>query len=179
MNRFFVIPAGLLAILVIALVSGLLLDPHAPPSPYIDKPAPTFSLPNLKNPNKELNNKDFVGKVWLVNVWASWCVTCRDEHPLLMDLARNGRVSLFGLNYKDRQEDAIRWLSQMGDPYRLVGSDTTGQVGFDWGVKGTPESFVVDRQGTIRFVQAGPLNGDVLKNEILPLIERLQGEHPL
>jgi cytochrome c biogenesis protein CcmG/thiol:disulfide interchange protein DsbE len=149
------------------------------PSPLIEKLAPKFSLANFADPSKTLTNQDLLGKVWLFNVWASWCVSCRHEHPLLMEMARSGKVSLFGLNYKDRPEDARHWLESRGNPYQLVGVDATGQVGLDWGIQGTPESFVLDRQGIIRFVQIGPLSSDVVKREILPLMERLQDERAL
>jgi len=176
MSRFFIVPVGLLILMIVVLGVGLTLDPRQAPSPFIDKPTPAFSLTDLKHPYRTLNTHDILGKVWLVNVWASWCVSCRGEHPLLMELARSSKVSLFGLNYKDRREDALRWLDSIGDPYRLIAADTTGQVGLEWGVQGTPESFVVDRQGMIRFEQIGPLTPDVLRNEILPLIDRLQTE---
>lgn len=176
MSRFFIIPAGLVILLVVTLGIGLVLEPRQIPSPFIDKPAPSFSLPDLRNPDNTLSDRMLNGKVWLVNVWASWCVACRSEHPLLMEMAHSGKIALFGLNYKDRRADAVAWLETMGNPYRLVGVDATGQVGLEWGVQGTPESFVVDRRGVIRYKQIGPLTSDVLMNKILPLIERLQKE---
>jgi len=178
MNRSFILPVVLLILLLVILSAGFLMDPSEVPSPFINKPAPAFSLLDFKNPNKTLSNQDLLGKVWLVNIWASWCTSCRGEHPLLMALARSGKVSLLGMNYKDRREDALHWLNSVGDPYTLIGADTTGQAGTEWGAEGTPESFLVDQQGIIRFGRAGPLNPDILKNEILPLIERLQSEHP-
>jgi cytochrome c biogenesis protein CcmG/thiol:disulfide interchange protein DsbE len=171
------IPIGLTILLIVALGVGLTLDPLQAPSPYLDKPVSPFTLKDLRNPSKTLNEQDLSGKVWLVNVWASWCVSCRSEHSLLMKLAQSDKVSLFGLNYKDRREDALHWLDEGGDPYRLVGADPTGQIGRKWGVQGTPESFVVDRKGLIRYEQIGPLTLEILNGEIIPLIDRLQSEN--
>ncbi|CAK0773490.1 Thiol:disulfide interchange protein DsbE [Gammaproteobacteria bacterium] len=175
-SRSLIIPAGILVLLIVVLGVGLILDPQEVPPRFIDKSVAPFSVSDLQNKNKILTNQDLIGKVWLVNVWASWCAPCRDEHSLLMQIVRSHDISLFGLNYQDRSEDALRWLEKMGNPYRLIGADTTGQVGLDWGVRGTPESFVLDRKGVIRFKQIGPLDPEILKNEIIPLIEQLQAE---
>jgi cytochrome c biogenesis protein CcmG/thiol:disulfide interchange protein DsbE len=178
MNRFVVLPIGVFVLLVVVLSVGLMLDPRQIASPFIDKPVPVFSLQDLKDPSKTLTNRDLAGKVWLVNAWASWCVSCLQEHPLLMELARTGKVSLFGLNYKDRREDALQWLDSMGDPFQRIAADRMGHVGSEWGVQSTPQSFVVDRQGLIRFQQSGPLNQDIVRKEILPIIDHLQTENP-
>lgn len=177
MNRSFIIPVGVLILLVGVLGVGLILDPREVPLKFIDKLIPTFSLKDPRYPNKILTNQDLIGKVWLVNVWASWCKPCRDEHPILMQLANSKIVSLFGLNYQDRIEDASRWLNNMGDPYELIGADITGQIGLEWGVRGTPETFLVDKRGMIRFQKVGLLDSKIMKNEIIPLIEQLKTEN--
>ncbi|HOM12977.1 MAG TPA: DsbE family thiol:disulfide interchange protein, partial [Rubrivivax sp.] len=143
------------------------------PSPLIDKPAPAFSLPRLDEPAQQLALGDLKGKVWLLNVWASWCVACRIEHPVLVDLAKSGAVPIYGLNYKDKREDALAWLAKHGDPYRVSLSDTQGLVGIDFGVYGVPETFVIDKTGTIRLKHIGPVTPDVLRDTILPLVKKL------
>jgi cytochrome c biogenesis protein CcmG, thiol:disulfide interchange protein DsbE len=175
MGRYF-IPLAIFLVLAVFLGVGLRLDPHLVPSPLIGKPAPDFTLPDVKDPNKNLSRKDLLGKVSLVNVWASWCVSCRAEHPLLVELARTGRVTVYGLNYKDQREDALRWLEVLGDPYLLSAFDQDGRVGIDWGVYGTPETFVVDRRGIIRYKHVGPISVEVIEQTILPLVSRLEGE---
>ena len=167
----------LLAFLALAalLYKGLALNPREVPSPLIGKPAPEFSLPDLKDAGRELSNGDFLGKVSLFNVWATWCVSCRAEHPLLMALARQG-VTIYGLDYKDDREDARRWLARFGDPYVANAFDADGRVGIDWGVYGTPETFVIDQQGIIRHKHIGPLTEDAIQGEILPLIKKLKEE---
>ncbi len=170
-----VIPLAAFAVLVVFLGVGLMLDPSKVPSPLIDKPAPAFSLPQLHNASATISNSDMRGKVWLFNVWASWCVACRQEHPLLVELARRNVVPIVGLNYKDERAAAIRWLQDLGDPYVASGHDIEGRVGMDFGVYGVPETYVIDKQGFIRYKQIGPISPDALKNDILPLVEKLQG----
>ncbi len=113
------------------------------------------------------------GKVWLLNVWASWCIACREEHPMLLELARNGAVPIYGLNYKDKREDALAWLNELGDPYVLSVSDLDGRVGINYGVYGAPETFLIDREGMIRFKRVGPITPDVWQKDFLPLIKEL------
>ncbi len=168
------IPLVVFAVLVVFFGVGLLLDPSKVPSPLIDKPAPAFTLPQLHDASATISNSDMRGKVWLFNVWASWCVACRQEHPLLVDLARRNIVPIVGLNYKDERAAAIRWLQDLGDPYTVSGHDIEGRVGMDYGVYGVPETYVIDKQGFIRYKQIGPISPDVLNNDILPLVERLQ-----
>lgn len=156
------------------LAVGLKRDPREVPSPLIDKPAVAFSLPRLDAPDQKLGLQDLRGKVWLLNVWASWCVACRQEHPLLVELAKSGAVDIYGLNYKDKRPDAIAWLERFGDPYRASMSDTDGLVGIDFGVYGVPETFVIDQQGVIRHKHIGPVTPDALRGTILPLVERLR-----
>ena len=168
-------PLVLFLALAALLYKGLALNPREVPSPLIGKPAPEFTLPELKDASKLLSHTDFHGKVTLLNVWATWCVSCRAEHPLLMQLARQG-VTIYGLDYKDTREDAQRWLSRFGDPYVANAFDADGRVGIDWGVYGTPETFVIDQQGIIRHKHIGPLTEDAIQREILPLIQKLKGD---
>lgn len=170
------LPLGLFLVLAVFLAIGLNRDPREVPSPLIDKPAPMFSLPQLAEPGKTLSPADLRGKVWLFNVWASWCVSCRIEHPLLVDLAKQGQVTLIGLNYKDQRDDALGWLTQHGDPYQLSVSDTEGLVGIDYGVYGVPETFIVDKYGVIRHKHIGPITPESLRDEILPWVARLEQE---
>jgi cytochrome c biogenesis protein CcmG/thiol:disulfide interchange protein DsbE len=162
--------------LVVFLAIGLTRDPSTVPSPLIDKPAPDFTLSRLHDASAVLSNKDMMGKVWLLNVWASWCVSCRQEHPLLVDLSRRGIVPIYGLNYKDTREDAVAWLQDLGNPYLESGFDVDGRVGMDYGVYGVPETYVIDKRGVIRYKQIGPIGPDVLQDKILPLIRELQGQ---
>lgn len=167
-------PLGIFITLVIFLGLGLKLKPSEVPSPLIGKPAPIFSLPNLQTPEKVFASKDLLGKVWLLNVWASWCVACSVEHPLLVEWAREGAVPIYGLDYKDNREDGLTWLRDRGNPYTAVASDADGRVGIDFGVYGVPETFVIDRQGVIRYKQIGPLTAEAWANKILPLVRELQ-----
>ena len=172
MSRF-VIPLAVFVVLVAFLAIGLGHDPHTVPSPLIDKPAPDFRLAQLQEPTKTFTAQEMRGKVWLLNVWASWCVSCRDEHPLLVELARTGTVPLYGLNYKDTREDALAWLGESGNPYLLSASDTDGRIGIEYGVYGVPETYVIDKGGVIRYKQIGPVTPEILQNKILPLVEQL------
>ena len=173
----FIIPLALFAVLVGFLMAGLGLNPREVPSPLINKPAPAFSLPRLDDPAKQLGRQDLLGQVWILNVWASWCVACREEHPLLVDFARRKVAPIYGLNYKDGRPEAMRWLANFGNPYTASVSDAQGKVGIDFGVYGVPETFVIDKRGTIRFKQIGPVTPDVLKNKIEPLLKQLQAEN--
>ena len=168
------LPLALFAIIVAFLFVGLFRDPREVPSPLIGKPAPAFSLPRLHEPQRTLSNVDMRGQVWLLNVWASWCVSCRVEHPLLVDLAKANLVPVIGLNYKDRREDGLAWLAERGDPYKTSIVDADGRVGIDFGVYGVPETFVIDKAGIIRYKQIGPITVDALKDKILPLVRELQ-----
>ena len=175
MPRFVRYLAPLVAFIALAglLYKGLSLDPRHVPSPLIDKPAPAFSLPLLQQPDTLMSNTDLKGEVTLLNVWATWCVACRQEHPLLMQLAKQG-VRIYGLNYKDKRDDAKRWLQMYGNPYLANAFDAEGRTGIDWGVYGTPETFVVDKQGIIRFKHIGPLTTESIDRDILPLLKQLQ-----
>jgi len=175
MNRY-LIPVIVFVALAAILGIGLTLDPRHIPSPLVDKPAPAFSVPDLIDPAITVSNLDFKGQVTVFNVFASWCVACRDEHPLLTEFAKSGIAPLMGLNYKDPREDALAWLDHFGNPYWPIAFDLGGKVGIDWGVYGVPETFVVDSQGVIRYKHIGPVTPDTIKNEIVPLVRELQAE---
>lgn len=174
MTRY-LLPLGIFGALIALLFVGLHLDPREVPSPLIDKPAPAFSLPQLQDPGKKLSRQDLLGKVYLLNVWASWCVSCRDEQPVLTQFARSNQVELYGLNYKDQRADALRWLEMFGNPYVASVSDMDGRVGIDWGVYGVPETFVIDRNGVIRYKHIGPVTQADLDTILLPKVRELQG----
>jgi cytochrome c biogenesis protein CcmG/thiol:disulfide interchange protein DsbE len=158
---------------VVFLAIGLGHDPREVPSPLINRPAPAFRLTQLGDPAKEFSAAEMRGKVWLLNVWASWCVSCREEHPVLMDLSRTGAVPIYGLNYKDKREEGLAWLREFGNPYVLSAADTDGRVGIDYGVYGVPETYLIDKDGVIRFKQIGPVTPEVVQNKILPLTKEL------
>ncbi|MDE2167751.1 MAG: DsbE family thiol:disulfide interchange protein [Alphaproteobacteria bacterium] len=172
----FVLPA--IAFVGLALAFGVSLDrgrdPSMVPSALIGKPVPAFSLPPVKGTALGLSTADLKGAVSLVNVFASWCVACREEHPLLMRLKARGVVPIYGIDYKDKPDDAARWLATMGNPYDRVGADLDGWAGIDWGVYGVPETYVIDRDGRIAFKQIGPITPTILDGTILPLVEKLR-----
>lgn len=174
-RKAFLIPLAVCAVLFGFLAVGLTRDPREIPSPLIDKPAPDFSLPSLDTPGQRISARDLRGQVWVLNVWASWCVACRIEHPLLVEFSGQKVVPIYGLNYKDKRDDAIAWLGKFGNPYTRSLSDTDGVVGIDFGVYGVPETFVIDKQGVIRFKQIGPVTPEVLRDTIVPLVKKLNG----
>ena len=176
MNLRFLIPLGVFLALAILLAVGLGLNPREIPSPFIGKPSPGFSLPNLHNAQQTVSHEDFKGKVWLLNVWASWCVSCRQEHPLFNQLSRMNEVTIVGLNYKDQVADAQNWLAQLGNPYSVSVSDLDGRAGIDWGVYGVPETFIIDKAGIVRYKHTGPVSPQDLQQIILPKIRELKGE---
>ena len=174
MNKF-VWPLIIFVALVGLLAVGLNLNPREVPSPLIGKPAPAFDLPQLANPEARFTPKEMQGRVWLLNVWASWCVSCREEHPVLIEYAQKGALPpLVGLNYKDKREDGLRWLKRYGDPYLVTAFDADGRVGIDYGVYGVPETYLIDKAGVIRFKQIGPITPEVLEKKILPLVKELE-----
>lgn len=148
-------------------------DTSAIPSPLIGKPAPSFSLPELGNPARKVAGKDLLGQPYLLNVWGSWCPTCRDEHPQITALAKSGKIRVIGYNYKDEPEDAQRWLQEFGNPYSLVITDQDGRAALDWGIYGAPETFLVDARGIIRWKAIGAIDADRLRNELEPAMARL------
>jgi cytochrome c biogenesis protein CcmG/thiol:disulfide interchange protein DsbE len=168
------IPLAIFVILMAFLYVGLSRDPREVPSPLLDKPAPAFALAQLHDPASQLTNADLKGKVWLLNVWASWCVSCRAEHPLLMQLAASNIVPVYGLDYKDKPDAGRAWLAQNGNPYTASAVDRDGRVGIDYGVYGVPETFLIDKQGIVRYKQIGPLTVESLQQKILPLVRELQ-----
>jgi len=172
MKRY-AIPFGIFAILLVFLGIGLRLKPQEVPSPFIGKPAPAFTLTRLEQADKTFSPQELRGKVWLLNVWASWCTSCRAEHPALVAFAKQVTVPIVGLNYMDAREDGSRWLDKLGNPYALSVFDSDGKVGTDYGVYGVPETFVIDRRGNIRLKLTGPVTPEIIKNTLLPLIREL------
>ena len=171
----FLIPLAAFLVLVVFLGVGLTLNPREVPSPLINKPAPPFELPQLHAPDKTFSQKEMLGKVWMLNVWASWCVACREEHPHLVALARSGAVPIYGLNYKDERADGIAWLARFGDPYQLSAYDRDGRIGIDYGVYGVPETYVIDKAGVIRYKRIGIVDAQIVREKILPLVKELNG----
>jgi cytochrome c biogenesis protein CcmG/thiol:disulfide interchange protein DsbE len=169
----FLIPLAVFVGLGAILWAGLSLDPRRIPSPLVDKPLPSFAVPALQEPKRIVTPESLRGRVYLLNVWASWCVACRQEHPLLMSLAQRKAVPIIGINHKDKREDALGWLAQFGNPYELSIVDADGRLGIDLGVYGVPETFVIDKTGVIRHKYIGPITEDAWTKTLLPLIQRL------
>lgn len=177
-NLRYLLPLIIFIVVAVFLYRGLSLDPHEVPSPFINKPAPDFTLQKLDNMSEQFSNKDMLGKVWLLNVWASWCIACRQEHPLLVEMSKRGELPIYGLNYKDAPSKARQWLKQHGNPYKLSAVDYQGNVGIDYGVYGVPETFIIDKRGIIRHKIIGPITVNILKNCVMPLLNVLQQEDP-
>ena len=169
------VPLAAFVLLAVLLGVGLKLKPREVPSPFIGKPTPAFSLPTLADANRSFAPADMLGKVWLLNVWASWCAPCREEHPLLVAVAREHGLAVVGLNYKDDPRNAQEWLLKLGDPYLTTAADRDGRAAIDLGVYGVPETFVIDKMGIVRFKHVGPLTPDVWSRQVWPLIQKLQG----
>ena len=166
------LPLGFIALIAL-LGIGLTLNPRQVPSPLIGKPAPPFELPRLDQPSRTFTQKEMLGSVWVLNVWASWCPPCLVEHPVVTDLAKS--VPVVGLNYKDAREDALPWLARNGNPYQLSVYDANGRIAIDYGVYGVPETYVIDRQGVIRYKHIGPLTPEVAQKKLAPLVKELRG----
>ncbi|MGD9583042.1 MAG: DsbE family thiol:disulfide interchange protein [Lysobacterales bacterium] len=164
----YLLPFALFIALAVLLASGIGKDTRLVPSPLIDRPAPIFSLPDLLDSNAQVGNAELRGRPYLLNVWASWCFACREEHPVLMRLAATGKVAIIGYNWKDEPEAALAVLRQSGNPYTRIAADQEGRVAIDFGVYGAPETFVVDAQGTIIHKHIGPLDWAAVEREILP-----------
>ena len=171
----FLIPLVVLGVLLAFLGAGLKLDPREVPSPLIGKPAPGFALARLDDAAQTIKREDMLGKVWMLNVWASWCVACREEHPLLVEFSRRKMLPVYGLNYKDQRADGLAWLGQFGNPYDASLFDSDGRVGIDFGVYGVPETFIIDREGVVRMKHIGPLTPQVIQSEIEPMVRKLNG----
>jgi cytochrome c biogenesis protein CcmG/thiol:disulfide interchange protein DsbE len=168
------LPLGLFAVMLVFLGIGLGLNPREVPSPLIGKPAPEFRLARLDDPTVSVGSDELHGQVWMLNVWASWCTPCQQEHPLVVDIARRGLVPVYGLNYKDNGAAARQWLARLGDPYAATVVDADGRVAIDFGVYGVPETFIIDREGLVRFKHTGPLTPEVVRTRIEPLLESLR-----
>lgn len=175
MKRF-ILPLVLFLVMVGFLFVGLNLDPREVPSPLVGKPAPLFSLPRLDNPEQVFSPKDMLGKVWLLNVWASWCEACREEHPLLLSFANAGIVPIIGMDYKDTRQEAQKWLEEGGNPYQATAVDADGRVGINYGVYGVPETYVIDKNGIIAYKKTGPITMQSLDEVIVPLVKKLQAQ---
>jgi cytochrome c biogenesis protein CcmG/thiol:disulfide interchange protein DsbE len=174
MKAKFIIPLLLFFVLVGFLALGLSRDPREVPSPLINKPAPAFNVPQLSDPSKSFSPENMKGQVWVLNVWASWCVACREEHPMLVEMSQSQVAPLIGLDYKDKRADAMEMLSRQGNPYKLSAFDNDGRVGINYGVYGVPETYVIDKSGIIRFKQIGPITKEVLEKSIYPIIAELK-----
>jgi cytochrome c biogenesis protein CcmG/thiol:disulfide interchange protein DsbE len=173
MKARYLIPLAIFIAMLAFLGVGLKLDPREVPSPLIDKPAPLFRLQTLETPSRVMTPEDMRGQVWLLNVWASWCGGCREEHPVLVELAKSRAVPIYGLDYKDQPGDARRWLADFGNPYAAIVADPDGRTGIEYGVYGVPETFVIDKAGIIRYKQIGPITPKALQDTILPLVKKL------
>jgi cytochrome c biogenesis protein CcmG/thiol:disulfide interchange protein DsbE len=171
----YAIPLIIFLVIVAFLARGLSggYDPHIIPSVLIGKPAPEFQLPELRDPTKTFSPQQMHGKVWLLNIWGSWCAACREEHPYLLELAKAGTVPIYGLDWKDKREDGLATLDELGDPYVLNVSDVNGRVAVDYGVTGAPESYLIDKNGVIRYKEVGQLTPEIIQKKILPLVREL------
>jgi cytochrome c biogenesis protein CcmG, thiol:disulfide interchange protein DsbE len=175
MRYAYAIPLVVFLIIAAFLASRLRgdYDPHKIPSALINKPAPEFQLTQLRDPAKTFSPQQMRGKVWLLNVWGSWCVACREEHPFLIEIARSGAVPIYGLDWKDKREDGLAVLNEMGDPYVLSASDFDGRVAVDYGITGAPETYLIDKNGIIRYKEVGQLNPEIMQKKILPMVADL------
>lgn len=169
----YLLPLAIFLAIAFFLWRGLSLNPREVPSPLIGKTVPRFSVPLLHDSGKTLSDADLRGKVYLLNVWGSWCVSCREEHPALVELAKKGTLPIYGLNWKDKHEDAVAWLKRYGDPYIASGVDLNGKVAIDFGVYGAPETYLIDKNGVIRYKQTGPLTTKIIEEKITPLAMKL------
>lgn len=170
MTRF-ALPIAAFLILIVFLMIGLTNDPKELPSPYLNKPAPEFELPSLTNPEKTISTTSFAGAMALVNIWATWCVGCRQEHPFLMELAETGTIPIYGIDWRDNRSSALKWLQDYGDPYVDSGFDADGRVGIDWGAYGAPETFLIGADGIVLHKHLGPLNAEIWARDFIPLID--------
>ena len=170
----YTLPALVLVALLVLFSRGLFLNPRIVPSPLIGKSVPTFSLPRLHSPEQPFTQEEFKGKVALLNVWATWCVACRDEHETLVQFAKQNVIPIYGLDYKDERQSALDWLAKEGDPYTAVAFDATGDVAINWVVYGAPETSLLDKHGIIRHKYIGPLTPDIIQHDLLPRIRKLE-----
>jgi len=171
----FLLPIGAFLALVVVLAIGLTKDPRRLPSPYIGKPAPSFELPSLKDLQVSVGSQNYAGQIVLLNVWATWCPGCRQEHDFLLELAAEDSIPIFGLNWRDNRPDALNWLATLGDPYVDSAFDEDGRVGIDWGVYGAPETFLIDQNGVVIHKHIAPLTREIWNRDFVPLIDELKG----
>jgi len=169
MSRY-LIPLVAFAVLIPVFVVGLHKNPNELPSPFLGKPAPEFELPTLEDPSRTVSSADYAGKAILMNVWATWCVGCRQEHAFLLELARSGTIPIYSINWRDNPVDAVRWLEELGDPYVASGDDRNGRVGINWGVYGAPETFLIDADGIVVYKLLGPMNRAIWERDFVPLL---------
>ena len=167
----FAIPIVVFLLLVVVFSFGLFNDPRELPSPFLGEPAPAFEVASLTEPERIVGSADYAGKMALVNVWATWCGGCRQEHGFLMQLARSGSIPIYGINWRDDREAALGWLQQLGDPYEFSAFDADGRVGIDWGVYGAPETFLISPDGIVLHKHLGPLDARIWQEDFVPLIE--------
>lgn len=175
MRLRYLVPIIALGILIPIFIAGLMRDPSELPSPYLGKPAPTFSLPSVEDPSVTVGSKDYEGRMVLVNVWATWCVGCRHEHEFLLTLAKQDDIPIYGLNWRDNREEALLWLQQLGNPYVASAFDADGKVGIDWGVYGAPETFLIGPDGTVLHKHLSPLTEEVWDRDFVPKIAAARG----
>jgi cytochrome c biogenesis protein CcmG, thiol:disulfide interchange protein DsbE len=168
----YLVPIGLFAVLVGFLYYGLGRDKQTLPSPLIGKPAPVFELPQLDDPTKTFSNRELAGKPYVLNIWGSWCIGCRQEHDALMEISRRGEVPIIGLDWNDDRDQALQWLRQLGNPYAANAFDGEGRVAIDWGAYGAPETFLVDANGTVVKKHTGPITVEIWEQEFLPLVQK-------
>jgi cytochrome c biogenesis protein CcmG/thiol:disulfide interchange protein DsbE len=173
------LPLGVFLALAVLLGAGVLMNAGKSQtdieSPLIGQPAPDFALPDFADPATTVRKADLLGQPYLVNIWASWCASCRVEHPVITDIAKSGRLQVVGYNYKDAPEDAERWLQQFGNPFHRIIVDADGRAAIDWGIYGAPETFLVDAEGTVRWKHVGPVTQDVVETQLWPLLTTLEG----
>ena len=172
------LPLAIFLLMAVLLGVGLTIDSTRVPSPFIGREMPAFDLPAVTDPQRRVRPADFRGEVWLLNVWATWCVACREEHEVLMAAARQHGLTIVGLDYKDQRDAALDWFDRLGNPYVVSAFDADGRAAIDLGVYGVPETFVIDRQGIVRYKHIGPISGGQLRDTILPLVRRLESERP-
>ncbi len=170
----YLLPLIIFAILIPVFVIGLGRNPNELPSPFIGKPAPEFDLPTVKDPNRRVGSASYAGQTVLINVWATWCVGCRQEHNFLLSLSRSGVIPIYGINWRDTRSEAVNWLEQLGDPYVASADDRDGRVGIDWGVYGAPETFLVAADGTVLHKHLGPLNRPIWERDFVPLLDKAE-----
>ena len=170
----YLLPLAIFIALVVLFFIGLGLNPKLIPSPLIGKPTPAFSLPKLHKPDELLQHTDLHGEVSLLNIWATWCPSCKQEHPILMQIAKTKEVPIYGLYYKDDPQLGVEWLQQYGNPYLANAVDVDGRVGIEWGAYGTPETFIIDQQGIIRYKHVGPVSWQDWQQTLLPKIKGLR-----